>query len=67
MALDAAEALDLTAQWIAFADQIKAAAQDKDGKAKKDGTQRRFSKSDLKELARSVLPLSAKTVLDVLD
>mgnify|MGYP003634853039 CR=1 FL=1 len=67
MALDAAEALDLTAQWIAFADQIKAAAQDKDGKTKEDGTKRRFSKSELKELARAVLPLSARTILDVLD
>ena len=67
MPLTPTEAVTLTTEWLDFARLIQEGAQDLDGEEKADGTLRRFSRTELKELARTGLRLAAKTLLDVMD
>tara|TARA_R110000751_G_scaffold74682_2_gene150808 strand:+ start:3270 stop:3980 length:711 start_codon:yes stop_codon:yes gene_type:complete len=65
--LDATEALSATEALIEFAEKVKAAAADLDGEEKSDGTKRRFSRSELKGLAKEALRVGARILLDVID
>tara|TARA_R110000751_G_scaffold14734_2_gene47633 strand:- start:248 stop:451 length:204 start_codon:yes stop_codon:yes gene_type:complete len=67
MPLDATEAAQLTVDWLTFADALRTAAESRDGAERDDGELRRFSKSELRTIARSAAQLVAHTLIDVLD
>lgn len=67
MPLDSAEAAQLTVDWLTFAASIKTAAESRDGVARDDGELRRFSRAELRTIARSAAQLVAVTLIDVLD